>query len=90
MIGTEKQIAWATEIKKDFEFAFIAMAEKVPGTHKAMFDKCRDAIMGIEYSAFWIENKDFASPAGIENLCSKLVAGTLKHRGSEYSDTLVP
>ena len=88
MSGTEKQITWAKDIKLQFAAAFDALSANVPTTHKATFEACRNAIMGIEHAAFWIENRDSSTPAGIDGLCRKLVSGTLKCKGSEYSDTL--
>lgn len=90
LTGSEKQVAWASDIRDRWHAGFESMAQRIPSAHKAMFERCADRIMSIPYAAFWIDNKidDEATPAHIDKMCKRLVAGTLRYKGLEYAETI--
>jgi hypothetical protein len=77
MIGSEKQIAWANDIKAKIE----AEAANYLGKKEAA-DKMIAFLLSIEYAAFWIENRD----DDFRYLFTKLYKNGLMIKGSEFSD----
>ncbi len=81
MKGSEKQVAWAEDIKKNFVES--AKTELLLGKVKA-FDKLYEKIMSIEYAEFWIDiRKD-----SWRDVLYQLQKGVLAVRGRNYSNRL--
>lgn len=79
MIGSEKQIAWANEIKAKIE------AEAKPLYGKAeCFDRILTLILSIDNAKFWIDYRD----RNLRSLLGSLSREGLRIKGLDYSNTI--
>ncbi len=79
MQGSKKQIKWATDIQTKMA----KEAENYLGK-KATYDILINKILGIDYSEFWIDYRDYS----LQHLLQSLPTTGLRTKGLGFSNTL--
>lgn len=78
MLGSQKQIKWAEDIKSGMDFD--GMRQRANGHPIGI--KAVDFVEGIEHAAFWIDYRDYTA----EQLIYNLMTSGLQVKGFGFAD----